>query len=96
MPGPAPKSLGAFIAGFKSAVTRRINGLRGTPGLPLWQRNYYEHIIRNDDELRRIREYIRNNPAQWATDENNPENIKSVEQIRRGHSRIAPAKNRYV
>ncbi len=38
----------------------------------LWQRNYYEHIIRNDDELRRIREYITNNPLQWALDRENP------------------------
>ena len=38
----------------------------------LWQRNYYEHIVRNGDEMSRIREYIRNNPAQWATDKDNP------------------------
>jgi hypothetical protein len=37
-----------------------------------WQRNYYEHIVRNDNELRRIREYIGNNPAQWAVDRENP------------------------
>lgn len=39
-PGPAPKSLGSFIAGFKAATTKRINQRRGTPGMPLWQRNY--------------------------------------------------------
>ena len=38
----------------------------------LWQRNYYEHIIRNEKELTRIREYIKNNPAQWDTDKDNP------------------------
>ena len=38
----------------------------------LWQRNYYEHIIRNENELARIREYITNNPAQWSTDRENP------------------------
>jgi len=41
----------------------------------LWQRNYYEHIIRNDVELNRIREYIANNPAKWAEDEENPGNV---------------------
>ncbi len=67
-----PRSLASFIAGFKSAVTKRINERRGTPGLPVWQRNYYEHIVRDDDELRRIREYITNNPLQWALDRENP------------------------
>jgi len=38
----------------------------------LWQRNYYEHIVRNGDDMSRIREYIRKNPAQWATDKDNP------------------------
>jgi REP element-mobilizing transposase RayT len=37
-----------------------------------WQRNYYEHIIRNEDESNHIRQYIINNPLQWAEDENNP------------------------
>jgi hypothetical protein len=39
----------------------------------VWQRNYYEHVIRNENELARIREYIANNPAQWALDRENPE-----------------------
>jgi REP element-mobilizing transposase RayT len=38
----------------------------------LWQRNYYEHIVRDDNEMSRIREYIRGNPARWATDKDNP------------------------
>ncbi len=63
-----PKSIGSFVAGFKSIVTKRINLLRSTPGMPVWQRNYYEHIIRDKDDLERIREYIRNNPIQWETD----------------------------
>jgi len=61
--GPAPKSLGALIAGFKSASGRRINQLRNTPGATVWHRNYYEHIVRNDADLARIRTYIRDNPA---------------------------------
>jgi len=39
----------------------------------LWQRNYYDHIIRNDKDLNRIREYVRSNPANWDTDQENPE-----------------------
>lgn len=42
----------------------------------LWQRNYYDHVMRNEDELNRIREYIINNPLKWTEDENNPANIK--------------------
>jgi REP element-mobilizing transposase RayT len=57
--GPKPKSLGALLAGFKSAVTKRINESRNTPGSPIWQRNYYEHIIRNEREMTNIWKYIR-------------------------------------
>ena len=52
---------------------RLINELRDTRGRTIWQRNYYEHVVRNDHELRCIREYIANNPAQWALDRENPE-----------------------
>jgi len=70
--GPAPRSLGAFMAGFKSATTKRINQCRGTPGRLVWQRNYYEHIIRADESIHRIREYILNNPLEWTFDRENP------------------------
>jgi REP element-mobilizing transposase RayT len=74
--GPKPltrgRSLGSFINGFKAATTRRLNELRGTPGRAVWQRNYYEHIVRGEDELNRIREYIALNPATWAVDRENP------------------------
>jgi REP element-mobilizing transposase RayT len=69
-----PGSLGAIVRSFKSAATKRINDGRGTPGAPIWQRNYYEHIVRNEDELHRIRQYIVNNPLQWALDRENPAN----------------------
>ncbi len=65
-------SLGAIIGNFKSVVTRRVNRLRGTPGAPFWQRNYYEHIIRDDRSLRAIRRYIRDNPLCWERDRLNP------------------------
>jgi putative transposase len=70
--GPKPFSIGAAMAGFKSVTTKRINQIRNTPGSPVWQRNYYDHICRNGNELNRIREYIRNNPSQWDSDEENP------------------------
>jgi REP element-mobilizing transposase RayT len=70
--GPRPGSIGSFVAGYKSAVTRRINHLYDTPGRKIWQRNYYERIIRNQNELKRIREYIINNPQQWEFDRNHP------------------------
>jgi REP element-mobilizing transposase RayT len=70
--GPPRRSLGTIIGSFKSAATKRINALRGTPGAPVWQRNYHEHIIRGDESLNHIRQYILDNPALWATDRENP------------------------
>lgn len=54
-----------IIRGFKTFSARRINELRGIAGVPVWQRNYWENIVRNEDELRRIREYIVMNPRRW-------------------------------
>lgn len=70
--GARPKSLGAIVGSFKSATTKNINQIRKTPGILLWQRNYYEHIIRNKGELNKIREYIINNPLKWELDYDNP------------------------
>lgn len=75
--GPKPGSVGVVIGSFKSAATKEINKSRGTTGLPVWQRNYHEHIIRNENDLNRIREYIAFNPARWAEDEENPLNVKT-------------------
>ena len=69
--GPLPGSLGAIVGSFKSAVTNRINRFRDAPGT-VWQRNYYEHIIRSNVEMDRIREYVSNNPAEWEIDVENP------------------------
>jgi REP element-mobilizing transposase RayT len=91
--GPKAKSLAAFVAGYKSSVTRKIaklliqNSVGATGGLTvpilsvstesrtteteplkIWQRNYYEHIIRNTDSYTKISEYILNNPANWQQD----------------------------
>jgi REP element-mobilizing transposase RayT len=59
---PVSGSIPTIIRSFKSAVTKRINEHRNTPGRYVWQRNYYEHIIRNDIELNEKRQYIKNNP----------------------------------
>jgi len=50
--------------------------MRGTPRRPIWQRNYYEHIIRDENELNRVRQYILDNPAKWADDPENPDIFK--------------------
>lgn len=70
--GPHASSLGALMAGFKSSVTKRINSFRGTPGAAVWQRNYYDHVIRNQSSLNRIRKYIAENPVRWPEDPENP------------------------
>jgi len=69
----AAGSLATIVRSFKSIVSKRINDLRKTPGGPVWQRNYYEHVIRDEDSLRRIRKYIVNNPARWNFDRENPD-----------------------
>jgi REP element-mobilizing transposase RayT len=70
--GPERKSIGSIIGAFKSASTKRVNEMRQALGTPLWQRNYYDHVIRDQNEWDRIREYINANPARWADDVNNP------------------------
>lgn len=71
------KPIGRLIGAFKTVSTKHINIIRGTPGIPVWQRNYYEHIVRNDESLNRIREYIKNNPLQWKLDRENPNVAKN-------------------
>lgn len=69
--GPTKQSLGALIAGFKASVTLRVNEKLGTPGTPFWQRNYYEHVIRDEESLRAYRKYIKMNPLSWDLDKEN-------------------------
>jgi putative transposase len=69
-PQMKPRSLGSFIAGFKSSVTKRIRDELNETGI--WQRNYYERIIRNEKELDAIYRYIESNPLNWAKDDENP------------------------
>jgi putative transposase len=65
------RTLGQIIGYFKYQTTKQINIIRNTPGFPIWQRNYYEHVIRNERELNAIREYIIYNPMKWDEDEYN-------------------------
>ena len=74
---PIPRSLPTVIRSFKCAATNRINKDRGTPGKPVWQRNYYEHIVRTDRPLNRIRAYIDQIPARWHLDRYNPDAVGS-------------------
>ena len=60
-----------IVGRFKMNSAKRINELRGSPGVPVWQGNYFEHIIRNDKSLERIRDYIAANPQRWHLDKEN-------------------------
>ena len=62
------QSLSEIVRQFKTFSARRINEKRGTPGIRVWQRNYWEHIIRNDEDYENISAYIINNPGQWELD----------------------------
>jgi len=66
--GTVSGSFNAVIQNFKSVSTRRINTFRHTPGTPLWQRNYYERIIRSQPGLDAVRSYIQANPDHWELD----------------------------
>ena len=67
----APGSVGAIVGNFKALVTRRVNHLPRTPGAKVWQRGYYDRIVRNERELDAIRRYIRDNPDRWDEDGDN-------------------------
>jgi putative transposase len=61
-----------IIGRFKMVSAKQINDLRQSAGGALWQRNYYEHVVRDEVSLNRIRQYIADNPAQWKFDRENP------------------------
>ncbi len=74
---PTKGSLPTIIRSFKSASTHLINRLDKRKGISIWQRNYYEHIIRNEDSLNRIRRYIQENPIKWSIE---PENLSRANE----------------
>ncbi len=71
--GTGKHTLGQILAFYKYQTTKSINVIYNSPGNKIWQRNYWEHVIRNENSLHKIREYIRNNPCDWATDDDNQE-----------------------
>ncbi len=70
--GPLPGSLAAIIAQFKGQSARRINVLRGTPASRVGQCGFFDHVIRDEQGLLRVREYLLHNPLRWALDKENP------------------------
>ena len=70
---PVRSSLSSIIGSFKSAVTMQINQVRNTPGISIWQRNYCDHIIRDEISLEKTREYIVGNTLKWDNDDENPD-----------------------
>ncbi len=78
-----PKSVSSLMAGFKSSTNSKINLLRHSPCAPVWQRNYYEHIVRNEQSLDKIRNYIYNNPGSWPDDIENLKIHKTITEQQR-------------
>jgi putative transposase len=62
------KPLGQIIGAFKTVSAKRINLLRGTPASSVWQRGFYEHIVRDEEDLAHIHQYILDNPIHWQED----------------------------
>jgi len=68
-------SLSCLIRSFKSETSKQIHKIN--PNIIVWQRNFYERIVRNEIELGKIRQYIKLNPQMWYRDKNNPNNLKN-------------------
>lgn len=94
--GPAPTiSLPDVVHRFKTMTTKHYaDGVKQAGWSPfpgqLWQRNYYEHIIRDEDSLNRIRQYITDNPAQWALDRENPIGARHAALLRSAGTKDEP------
>src|SRR5437870_13678067 len=71
-PAPTRHGIPEIVRAFKTFSARRINQTRSMAGKAIWQRNYFEHVIRNEESLNRIRQYILDNPARWEFDRENP------------------------
>ena len=76
------KSLGRLIAAFKGTSTNEINRTRGTH-TPVWQRGFYDHIVRTEEDLARIRRYVIENPIAWVSDPENPAVVAQDNRNRR-------------
>ncbi len=78
---PVVCSLPTIIRSVKSAVTKQVNASRGNRQLPLWQKGYYEHVIRSEEEFVQIGEYILGNPMKWEIDRENPDTVKKAKLL---------------
>lgn len=89
--GLKPVSLSEIMRGFKTFSARKINEYLNTQETPFWQSRFYDHIIRNENELARIREYIIDNPLKWELDENNLKNtgIKPNNKVETGFKPVS-------
>lgn len=93
-PAPTPQKrhgLPEIIRSLKTRSATRINQLRSTKGNPVWQRGYYEHIVRNQQALSNIRRYIINNPSKWQKDKLNSSNGANL--LKNIHLQIDPQIN---
>ena len=63
-----------IVRAFKTFSARKINEMRASTGTPVWQRGFYDHVIRDDGELDRVRTYVMDNPRKWSEDADNPAN----------------------
>ena len=75
---PVKGSIPTIVRAYKSAVTYAINKLENQRGAVLWQKNYYEHIIRNERELHNIARYIQDKPLNWQLDRDNERNVRKL------------------
>ncbi len=78
-PGVDPRRHGLpeIVRAFKTFSARKINEMRASPGTPVWQRGFYDHVIRDEDELNRVRAYVLDNPRKWSEDVDNPANWRN-------------------
>jgi len=79
-PGVASGSLGSIVRSFKARVTRDLRRDGWPESNPVWQRNYYEHVICNERDLTRVRKYIADNPARWHADRDNPDGMPDADE----------------
>jgi REP element-mobilizing transposase RayT len=77
LPKPRKHGLSEILRGFKSMSARAVT-LAGFGVTPFWQRGYYEHVVRNERDLQRIRQYIDENPLAWSNDPENPDRIRKA------------------
>jgi hypothetical protein len=59
------------VGAIKACTAKTINAMRGSPGSPVWQRSYWDRVLRDEQEVLRFQEYVAMNPARWSNDKYN-------------------------